>query len=74
MILTNKSLAGQNTGVSIAALKEASDFYRTRLADIKVKQLAIAKKIVEQHRGTITVTSNEEKGSTFIVKLPLLKK
>ena len=47
MMLTNKSLAGQNTGVSIAVLKEASDFYRTRLADIKTKQLAINKKIIK---------------------------
>lgn len=47
MILTNKSLAGQNTGVSIAALKEASDFYRNRLADIKSKQLAINKKVLK---------------------------
>jgi uncharacterized protein (TIGR02231 family) len=47
LILTNKSLGGQNTGVSIAGLKEASDFYRTRLADIKTKQLAINKKLVK---------------------------
>jgi len=44
LILTNKSIAGQNTGVSITGLKEASDFYRSRLADIKTKQLSIIKK------------------------------
>ena len=45
MIMANKSLGGQNTGVSIVSLKEASDFYRNRLADIKNKQLAISKKV-----------------------------
>jgi uncharacterized protein (TIGR02231 family) len=58
MILTNKSIAGQNTGVSIAALKEASDFYRTRLADIKVKQLAITKKI-SKYNERINIISNQ---------------
>ncbi len=55
MILTNKSLAGQNTGVSIVALKEASDFYRTRLTDIKVKQLAIAKKVAKYNEKINTI-------------------
>jgi len=45
LILTNKSLGGQNTGVSVAGLKEASDFFRNRLADIKTKQIAINKKL-----------------------------
>lgn len=33
--------------------------------------LSIAKKIVETHNGTITVTSKENKGTTFTVTLPL---
>ena len=33
--------------------------------------LALVKKIIELHRGTITVESNTGKGSTFIVVLPL---
>ena len=57
LILTNKSIAGQNTGVSIAALKEASDFYRTRLADIKTKQLAIGKKLVKLQQRIANITN-----------------
>jgi OmpR-family two-component system manganese-sensing sensor histidine kinase len=34
--------------------------------------LAIAKKIVEEHRGTLAVQSTEGKGTTFIVHLPNL--
>lgn len=35
--------------------------------------LAITKKVVELHEGTITLESEENKGSTFIVRLPLLE-
>ncbi len=34
--------------------------------------LAIAKEIVELHHGTIIVTSKAKKGTTFIVKLPIV--
>ncbi len=46
-ILANKEIGGENTGVSIASLKEASDFIRNRLMDIKNKQLSINKQIAE---------------------------
>lgn len=36
--------------------------------------LAICKKIVDRHSGTITAKSKEGEGSTFIVKLPLTQK
>ena len=36
--------------------------------------LAIAKKIVQEHNGLITVTNNKNKGTTFVVKLPASKK
>jgi signal transduction histidine kinase len=32
--------------------------------------LAVAKKIVEEHEGTISVESREREGTTFTVKLP----
>jgi uncharacterized protein (TIGR02231 family) len=57
LILTNKSLAGQNTGVSIAGLKEASDFFRTRLADIKTKQLAIGKKLLKLQQRIANISN-----------------
>lgn len=36
--------------------------------------MAITKKIIEAHKGSITVESEEGKGSTFIIKLPKLHK
>ncbi len=33
--------------------------------------LAICKKVVDQHRGTITARSQEGKGATFLIKLPV---
>ena len=57
LILTNKSLGGQNTGVSVAGLKEASDFFRTRLADIKSKQLAINKKLVKLQQRIANISN-----------------
>jgi len=35
--------------------------------------LAIVKKIIEKHNGTITAQSRENEGATFIITLPLLK-
>ncbi len=37
MLLTNTSIGGEDNGVSITALKEASDFYRTRTMEINVE-------------------------------------
>jgi len=38
MLLSNKSIGGQNTGVQTDNLKTSTDFFRTRLTDIKVNQ------------------------------------
>ena len=35
--------------------------------------LSIAKQIIENHKGTIEVTSEERKGSTFTIRLPLVE-
>ncbi len=54
-------------------------FYRADIARTKNTHdgyglgLSIAKKIVELHKGTITVTSKIKKGSRFILRLPINK-
>ena len=35
--------------------------------------LALTHKIIEDHRGTIEVKSEQEKGSTFVLRLPVTK-
>jgi signal transduction histidine kinase len=34
--------------------------------------LSISKQIIENHQGSIDVTSEEKKGSTFIIQLPVV--
>ncbi|MFN8258787.1 MAG: mucoidy inhibitor MuiA family protein [Bacteroidales bacterium] len=46
LILSNKKLSSEQLGVNIEELKKAAELYRTRLAEIKSKQLEINKKIV----------------------------
>jgi uncharacterized protein (TIGR02231 family) len=45
MILANKAIGGQQSGVKIEDLKAAADFYRTRLAEIKTQKLEIAQRV-----------------------------
>jgi len=44
MILANKAIGGQDAGVKVTDLVIAADFFRTRLTDIKTKQIEIQKK------------------------------
>lgn len=44
MLIANQSIGGQNTGVSIAALKPAADFFRTRVQEINSETYKIEKK------------------------------
>lgn len=52
------------------------DFYRTT-SDRKVEEgsgvgLALTKRIIDAHGGTISVASEPGEGSTFVIKLPLM--
>ncbi|MDO1449092.1 mucoidy inhibitor MuiA family protein [Rhodocytophaga aerolata] len=45
VLQANKAIGGEQQGVNINDLKQAADFYRTRLSEIKLKQLEIGKTI-----------------------------
>jgi len=62
LILANKELGGANSGVSMVALKEAAEYYRTRLVDVKNKQTLQNKKIKElnEKKQKLTQQLNEE--------------
>jgi len=68
----------QGSGMSKAAQKRVFEkFYREHTGDrhdVKGHGLGLAyvKRIVEDHQGHISVESEKEKGSTFIIKLPLI--
>lgn len=72
-------LAVADTGVGIPAADRErifERFYRTAIARRQAIQgtglgLTITKAIVEAHHGTITVDSDEGRGSTFTVRLPV---
>lgn len=68
----------QGIGISKAAQKRIfEEFYREHTGDVhNVKGhglgLANVKRIIENHQGIVAVESEKGKGSTFIIKLPLI--
>ena len=74
------SVTDHGSGIPKADLSHIFDrFYRADSARGKSESggyglgLAIAKKIVESHKGTISVTSKMGSGSTFTIRFPLAK-
>jgi len=72
------SLSDQGIGIDSKDIPHIFNrFYRADSARIKVDTggyglgLSIAKKIVEAHRGSISVQSQPKNGSTFTIQLPL---
>lgn len=77
---TTFTVSDQGEGIDKADLPHIFDrFYRTDTARSRENSggyglgLAIAKKIVLQHEGKIDVKSTVKKGTTFTIKLPLMK-
>ena len=72
-------ISDQGNGMSKAVTKKIFDkFYREHTGDVhNVKGhglgLAYVKQIIDDHQGEITVESEKGKGSTFIIKLPLIR-
>ena len=50
MLVVNQSIGGSQTGVQVAELISAVDFFRERLMDIKSKQLALDNTIARLQR------------------------
>lgn len=72
------TISDQGNGMSKQVQKKIFDkFYREHTGDVhNVKGhglgLAYVKRVVDDHHGDISVTSEKGKGSSFIIKLPLI--
>jgi signal transduction histidine kinase len=72
------SVRDQGSGMTKSVQKKVFDkFYREHTGDVhNVKGhglgLAYVKRIVEDHQGHVSVESEKGKGSTFVIKLPLI--
>jgi uncharacterized protein (TIGR02231 family) len=58
LLLKNNQIGGQNTGVSIADLKSAADFFQTRIKDINTRISAIGREKLKYETG-LTRIQNE---------------
>ncbi|MBN2590881.1 MAG: hypothetical protein JXA96_13535 [Sedimentisphaerales bacterium] len=60
-------------GISAEVLPHIFDAYYSSHSQGRGLGLSIAKKIIELHRGTITVESEQGKGTAFTIKLPMIR-
>lgn len=60
MVLANKDLSGENTGVKATDIKDAADFYRIRLTDIRNNKLSINGKI-KKIQNRLNILNNQYK-------------
>jgi uncharacterized protein (TIGR02231 family) len=76
MLLENQSIGGQDNGVPVAALKEASDFYRLRVREInkkvstinrKMKKIAEAKGRIERELISLNASNSYTGGEISIL-------
>lgn len=76
LVLANKELGGNNTGVKAIDIKDAADFYRTRLTDIRTNKLLIAAKIkklserqviLNNQWNTLNANNNEPTSEIVVV-------
>ncbi len=70
ILLANKSIGGQTAGVKTVELREAVDFFRSRLSEVKTKQLEIGQSIarlneeISQVRKQLSTIASQRKRPT----------
>jgi len=70
ILLANKSIGGQTTGVKTVELREAVDFFRSRLSEVKTRQLEINQSIaklneeISQVRKQLSTLASQRKRPT----------
>ncbi|MFA5793822.1 MAG: sensor histidine kinase [Candidatus Brocadiia bacterium] len=69
--MVKMSFADSGCGMNQTQLANVFEPFHTSKASGLGLGLAICKEIIEQHQGIIEVTSKENQGATFIIKLPL---
>lgn len=75
LLLSNKAIGGNNTGVSTAELEKMANFYRTRLTDIRIKKAELLPKIkklddklknIQQQLNELNAQKNKPTGEILI--------